>query len=87
MSYKTVTELADEKLPRELWKKYDTAMPQPWVNQMIDLGADPRGQMVWLYDSEGAIFGRPYPLTEAAKIMILLYNHVEGCSYPNDWLV
>lgn len=86
MSFKTLANLAEEKLPEELWRKYDTALPQEWVDEMIKLGADPRGQMVWLYDG-GSVFGRPYPLTDAAKIMILLYNKETGYDYPNDWLV
>lgn len=84
----TLGELAESKLPQELHKKFDYALPQEWVDFMQrTLVEDPRGQFVWLYDEEGAIFGRPYPLTDAARVMLHWYNKEAGTLYPSEWLV
>ena len=55
---KTMNELADKVLPEGT--SYDTALPQPWVDDMQALRADPRGHYVWLYDKVNPIFGRPF---------------------------
>jgi len=44
---------------------YDTALPQPWVDDLISRGFDPRGVFVWAYPPT-YIFGIPYPLTPIA---------------------
>ena len=40
MSFKTLANLAEEKLPEELWRKYDTALPQEWVDEMIKMAEE-----------------------------------------------
>jgi hypothetical protein len=47
---------------------YDTALPQPWVNEMQASGFDPREQVVWAYPN---VFGCPYPLSPRAAHKIL----------------
>lgn len=46
---------------------FDTALPQPWVNNCQSQGFDPRGVVVWSYDRHST-FGEPFPLTEEAAI-------------------
>ena len=38
--------------------RYDTALPQQWVNAMDEQGVSVRGSFVWDY-TEDRIFGRP----------------------------
>ena len=51
-------------------KAYDTALPQPWVDDMREHhGFDVRGHFVWNYDGSST-FGRPFPLTaEGEELM------------------
>ena len=80
--YKTLVEVADSMLPRELHRKYDTALPQPWVDELDKFtGFDARGSFVWLYDRFGAIFGRPFPLTANGRRALLEYNIATGSEY------
>ena len=45
---------------------YDTALPQPWVDQIMrECNFDPRPCVVWGYP-KGSCFGMPLPLTLAA---------------------
>jgi hypothetical protein len=52
---------------------YDTAKPQPWLDDMSARGYDYetlRIGTVWFYDSKSGIFGQAYPITdEAADIL------------------
>tara|TARA_R110001592_G_scaffold48981_4_gene153327 strand:- start:834 stop:1166 length:333 start_codon:yes stop_codon:yes gene_type:complete len=67
---KTVKDLAQERYPGET---FDYALPHSWLSECLEKGLDPRGQMVWLYDSDGGIMGRPAPLTsEGDKILSVL---------------
>ena len=43
-----------------------TALPQDWVNHMIDHGFDPRFEVVWAYP-HGYVWGLPMPLTAEAR--------------------
>lgn len=55
---KTIWETVREIIPEEI--SFDTALPQPWVNEMLKLNVDPRGHFVWLYDDVDPNFGRPF---------------------------
>ena len=57
----TVSALADQ----QGLSNFDCALPQPFVNECTKKGFDPRGQVVWSYDSNG-VFGEPFPLTPEA---------------------
>ena len=59
---------------------FDTALPQEWVNNLLDHGDDIRGKVVFAYP-EGCVFGIPYPITtEGANI---LRRH--GCNnFPKE---
>ena len=50
---------------------FDCAVPQPWADHVKKItGVYPCGFTVWLYDEQGGIFGRPYPLTcEGARVL------------------
>lgn len=58
--------------------KYDTALPQGWVDEMDKLGVDVRFSFVWSY-SEDRIFGKP------VNISVLFIEHfgakVKLCEY------
>jgi hypothetical protein len=43
---------------------YDTALPQPWVDQCQELGFDPRPCFVWGYPPGSSVMGQPLPLTK-----------------------
>ena len=59
---KTIWETVRETVPDEFG--FDTALPQPWVDEIVALGADPRGRFVWLYDSVSPCFGRPFYVSD-----------------------
>lgn len=45
-----------------------TGRPIEWVLTFAKrTGFSPVGEIVWLYDEEAPLFGRPYALTEAAE--------------------
>ena len=58
--------------------KYDTALPQSWMNEVEKLGIDPRFSFVWSY-SEDRVFGKP------VNISVLFIEHfgekVKLCEY------
>ena len=56
----TKGELAEKVLPKGT--SFDFALPQPWVDAVLELGIDPRSSYVWLYDDATPIFGRPFNL-------------------------
>jgi hypothetical protein len=50
---------------------YDWAMPQEWFNQASEIsGHNPSGHVVWLYDRQSRIFGRPFGLTDLGKQIV-----------------
>ena len=53
---------------------YDTALPQPWVDDARAFGLEVRGQFVWSYDG-ARVFGEPIALTLAAESML---GHIIG---------
>jgi len=55
---KTVGDLAREIIPEGV--PFDCALPWDWVKDMLALGADPRGNFVWVYDEAAPTFGRPF---------------------------
>ena len=79
----TIRETAEGWLPLELHRSFDCALPQEWVDDCLrlDLG-EPRGHFVWLYDSLGEIFGRPYPLDSLGRWIVINYNLRAGSQYP-----
>ena len=53
-------------------KSYDTALPQPWVDDMrYKHGVDVLGHVVWSYDNAG-VFGKPIGLTPEGVAMVEL---------------
>ena len=61
----TVDKLADLLYPGVT---YDTALPQPWVNDCSrNKNFDPRGMVVWGYPKGCSVFGDPLPLTLEAQ--------------------
>jgi hypothetical protein len=58
-------------------KTYDTALPLPWYEDVhTRTGFWPQHYgFVWSYDKPG-VWGEPYPLTEAARILLECYNRM-----------
>lgn len=57
-------------------KVYDTALPQPWVDDVDKLtGFRIVGHAVWCYDRSSA-FGEPVALTREGKTALEIYEHV-----------
>ena len=55
---------------------FDWAMPQKWFDEAIrrtDLS--PNGHVVWLYDKQARIFGRPYGLTDQGRQIVEAMQH------------
>lgn len=42
--------------------RFDTALPQPWVDRVSEAAGDPRGHFVWSYERD-RIAGEPFPTT------------------------
>ncbi len=63
------TETGEERAKRVLGDAtFDWAMPQDWAVEFNKATKfSPSGQIVWLYDDHGRMFGRPYPLTDEAR--------------------
>ncbi len=59
-------------------KVYDTALPLQWYEDVHEkTGYWPQNYgFVWSYDKP-AVWGEPYPLTEAAEILLSFYNRVK----------
>ena len=53
----------DQAARQRGYKVYDVALPQPWVDEQMEAGLDPRAHFVWCYD-ECKTFGEPAPITE-----------------------
>ena len=67
----TVREAAEAKLPSDMARSFDCALPQEWINRMqTRLGTSPCGHFVWLYDDAAPIFGRPFPVTAAGEFLL-----------------
>jgi len=62
----TVSQAAERMYPGVT---FDTALPQPWVNEMADLDMDVRGNVVWGYP-ENSTFGFPLPVTTDGALMV-----------------
>lgn len=63
-SARTVEEQA--KLMLGDYETFDTALPQGWVNSIIDkYHVSPVGMFVWWYPKD-SILGKPFPLTDYA---------------------
>jgi len=59
---------------------YDTALPQPWVDDVYDrTGVYPVGKVVWCYD-EAKTFGAAFPLTREGAAMLARYRELTGHS-------
>ena len=58
-------------------KTYDTALPLQWYEDVHEkTGFWPQHYgFVWCYDGP-SVWGRPYPLTEAANILLAFYTKV-----------
>lgn len=56
---------------------YDTALPLQWYEDVhTRTGFWPQSYgFVWCYDKP-KVWGEPYPLTDAAKILLAFYNHM-----------
>jgi hypothetical protein len=67
-------------------KVYDTALPNDWVDDVHrDTGFWPqRYGFVWCYDN-ARIGGLPYPLTDAAKILLAFYEVNVGRGRGGHW--
>lgn len=64
----SLDEIAQLLYPKGRGFTYDTAIPLDWVRDMQAKGFEHAHQVVWVYDREHSIFGRPGPLTrEAAR--------------------
>ena len=70
IEYQTVDERAQELG----LKSYDTALPQPWVDNARAFGLEVLGSFVWGYDTAG-VFGGPVALTLEAESML---GHILG---------
>ena len=65
----TFQQIADEVLGKDAI--YDWAMPQEWFNKASKLtGHNPSGHVVWLYDEQARVFGRPYGLTDMGQWIV-----------------
>ncbi len=57
----TFGEIAEKRLKG---KTFDFAIPNDVFNEILDTtGINPSGNIVWLYDEQAKIFGRPFGLT------------------------
>ena len=53
---------------------FDYAVPQDWANAVYDkVKLFPTG-IIWLYDKQARIFGRPYPITMSGWWILKLYG-------------
>jgi len=75
-------------------KTYDTALPQPWLDDVVNTLFTPGSPTMEnyptrtrLYDAvlsgtvwsyDGNLFGRPYALTEEALNLINAFNEIKG---------
>jgi hypothetical protein len=59
---------------------FDTALPQPWVNHVVETtGFNPVGQVVWHYDEDPeGIWGGAVAVTREAKVALEIYDHITG---------
>lgn len=56
---------------------YDYAVPQPWADDVRDkTGIYPPGHVVWLYNKDTGIGGRPFPVTLLGWMALKRYEHV-----------
>ena len=54
-------------------KKFDSAMPQGWVNAMrSELNTDVRGHFVWSYEGP-SLFGAPVPISGFGDYVALMH--------------
>ena len=53
----------DEAAKQRGYKVYDCALPQPWVDEQVKGGFDPRAHFVWCYDTCDKD-GEPASITE-----------------------
>lgn len=82
---RTVAEVAREIGLDAMGVTYDTALPQGFVYEAEDMSkASPLGHFVWLYDSRGGVFGRPYPLDHVGVDILHVYNRETSHYYPED---
>lgn len=63
-------------------KSYDTALPLDWYDDVYTkTGFWPQSYgFVWCYD-QPSIWGEPYPLTYAAKILLRWYGTIVNVTY------
>ena len=75
----TFQELADSRLKD---KTYDWAIPQLWFNFALKVSNNnPSGHVVWLYDEQARIGGRPFGLTLLGWMIIRMVDvHYENHS-------
>jgi len=58
---------------------YDYALPQPWVDDVENkTGENPCPHFVWSYQEDGDVWGRPFPITEAGKLIMKIYNFMDS---------
>lgn len=67
LNNETVGEIATRLYPNET---FDYALPQDWVDVMLNRGFNPCGKVVWGY-RPGYFHGFPLPLTQEAMLMLM----------------
>lgn len=82
----TKKELAEKMIPVEFHNKFDYALPQNWVDEAQALAefVHVASHFVWLYDTRGGIFGRPFPLTVDGANLISVFNETHKTCFPTD---
>lgn len=53
--------------------RFDTALPQPWVDRVIEAAGDPRGHFVWSYAGD-RVSGEPFPTTTHGVHLLDLFT-------------
>jgi len=72
---KTFGQIAEQRLKDQT---FDWAIPQPVFNKISDItNQNPSGHVVWLYDKQASVFGRPFGLTLLGDILLRISGLIE----------
>jgi hypothetical protein len=55
---------------------FDYALPQGWLDEIAEVtGQYAPGFFVWIYDKQGGLCGRPYPIVPEGHELLANYEH------------
>lgn len=62
---------------------FDWGLPQEWWQEMLDITEqNPAGHIVWLYDEQASVFGRPYPITLLGWQLMRIFEMAQQSKRP-----